>query len=163
MQGLELGADDYLTKPVSGRELQFRVKNWMERQHKQRERFRREIAAAELKLSTLNLPSADAKFLQRVNEVLEKHLSDAEFGPEELARAMAMSRSHLNRKLRGMLGQRTSEFIRAMRLKRAAELLRQKNGSVSEIAYQVGFNHLSYFARCFKEQYGQLPHEYGQS
>ena len=78
------------------------------------------------------------------------------------ANEMAMSRAHLNRKLRGLLGQRTGEFIRTMRLKRAAELLRQKSGSVSEVAYQVGFNHLSYFARCFKEQYGKLPHEYGQ-
>ncbi len=162
MEGLELGADDYLTKPVSGRELQLRVKNWMERQHKQRERFRREFAAAVPKLPNLHLPAVDTKFLQRAQEVLEKHLSDAEFGPEELANEMAMSRAHLNRKLRGLLGQRTSEFIRTMRLKRAAELLRQKSGSVSEIAYQAGFNHLSYFARCFKEQYGKSPHEYGE-
>ena len=93
---------------------------------------------------------------------MEKHLTDPNFSAEAFAREMAMSRANLNRKLRGLLGQRTSEFIRAMRLKRAAELLRQKSGSVSEIAYQAGFNHLSYFARCFKEQYGQLPHEYGQ-
>jgi signal transduction histidine kinase/ligand-binding sensor domain-containing protein/DNA-binding response OmpR family regulator len=162
MQGLELGADDYLTKPVSGRELQLRVKNWMERQLKQRERFRREMATLDMQLPNLHITSADEKFLNRAREVLEKHLTNADFSPEAFAQEMAMSRAHLNRKLRGLLGQRTSEFIRAMRLKRAAELLRQKSGSVSEIAYQVGFNHLSYFARCFKEQYGQLPHEYGQ-
>jgi signal transduction histidine kinase/DNA-binding response OmpR family regulator len=162
MAGLELGADDYLTKPVSGRELQLRVKNWMERQHKQRERFCREMAALDVRLPNLPITSTDEKFLNRAKEVLEKHLTDPNFSAEAFAREMAMSRAHLNRKLRGLLGQRTSEFIRTMRLKRAAELLRQKSGSVSEIAYRVGFNHLSYFARCFKEQYGQLPHEYDE-
>ncbi|MDZ7293037.1 MAG: helix-turn-helix transcriptional regulator [candidate division KSB1 bacterium] len=80
--------------------------------------------------------------------------------PNQFARCMAMSREHLNRKLRGLLGLRTSDFIRSIRLKRAAELLRQKAGTVSEIAHEVSFDHLSYFARCFKEQYGRLPSEF---
>lgn len=163
MQGLERGADDYLTKPVSGRELQLRVKNWMERQHKQRERFRQKMASLNVQIPNFPITCVDEKFLNRAKEVLEKHLSDPDFSANAFAREMAISRAHLNRKLRGLLGQRTGEFIRTMRLKRAAELLRQRSGSVSEIAYQVGFNHLSYFAHCFKEQYGQMPHEYGQS
>lgn len=163
LEGLELGADDYLTKPVHGRELQLRVRNLITRQQKLQERFRQQLLTPGNNSRSLPISSADEKFLQRIMEVLEKHLADDKFGPEGLAQTMAMSRAHLNRKLRGLIGQRTGEFMRTMRLKRAAELLRQKTGSISEIAFQVGFNHLSYFARSFKEQYGQSPSEYQQA
>jgi DNA-binding response OmpR family regulator/nitrogen-specific signal transduction histidine kinase len=162
LEGLELGADEYLTKPLVARELRLRVRNLIEQQRKLRRRISREIAIPEMKLSSLNVSSADERFLQRATAVLEEHLTDPDFDPEAFATAMAISRVHLNRKLRGLLGLRTSDFIRNLRLKRAAELLRAKSGTVSEIAYQVGFNHLSYFARCFKEQYGKLPSEYAQ-
>jgi AraC-like DNA-binding protein len=162
LEGLELGADDYLTKPLSGRELRLRVRNLIARLRKLQQRFRRQLAGLDGKPVNLSLPSADEKFLQRATEVAEKHLTEPEFGAERFAHEMAMSRAHLNRKLRGLLGQRTGDFIRTLRLKRAAELLRQKSGTVSEIAFQVGFNHLSYFARSFKAQYGQSPSEYGQ-
>lgn len=160
MMGLELGADDYLTKPISGRELRLRVRNQIERQRKLRDHFRAELASLDLKLPSLPAASMDEKFIQRALAVVGEHLADPDFGPQQFARCMAMSRVHLNRKLRGLLGLRTSEFIRGIRLKRAAELLRQQGGTVSQIAYEVGFNHLSYFARCFKEQYGQLPSEF---
>jgi len=155
IEGLALGADDYLTKPVSGRELRLRVKNLIERQHKLRERFRQEIAALDMKLYSLPITSSDEKFMKRAKEVMEKYLSDTDLSPEIFAQEMAMSRAHLNRKLRGLLNLRTGEFIRTIRLKRAAELLRHKNGTVKEIADQVGFDDPSYFARTFKKQYGQ--------
>jgi DNA-binding response OmpR family regulator len=161
LKGLELGADEYLTKPLNARELQLRIKNLMAQQQKLRRRYREEITALDANLAGLPAASSDEKFLKRAAEVLEKHLANPGFSPEMFADAMMMSRPHLNRKLRGLLGQRTGEFIRTMRLKRAAELLRQKSGTVSEIAFQVGFNHLSYFARSFRAQYGQSPHEYG--
>jgi len=163
LEGLELGADEYLTKPLVARELRLRVKNLINQQRKLRQRIRREISNPEMELAKLGVTSADERFLLRANEVLEKNLTDSDFTPEVFAQAMAMSRVHLNRKLRGLLGLRTSDFIRNMRLKRAAELLKAKSGTVSEIAFQVGFNHLSYFARCFKEQYGKLPSDYIQS
>ncbi len=163
IEGLELGADDYLTKPIAGRELQLRIKNLIERQLKLREHFRKELLTLEGRRDSFALASADEKFLHKAREILEKHLANPNFGPDAFARAMALSRPHLNRKLLGLLGQHTNEFIRAMRLKSAAELLRQKSGTVSEIAFRAGFNHLSYFARCFKEQYGQSPSEYLQS
>jgi signal transduction histidine kinase/DNA-binding response OmpR family regulator len=162
LEGLELGADEYLTKPLVARELRLRVRNLIEQQRKLRRRISQEIATPEVKLSSLKISSADERFLQRATAVLEAHLDDPDFDPEALAAALAISRVHLNRKLRGLLGLRTSDFIRNLRLKRAAELLRAKSGTVSEIAYQIGFNHLSYFARCFKEQYGKLPSEYAQ-
>ena len=162
LEGLELGADDYLTKPIAGRELQLRVKNLVDRQQKLRARFRQEVTALERRPAQPVLASADDKFLQKAREVLHEHLADTQFGPQAFARAMSLSRPHLNRKLWGLLGQHTTEFMRTMRLKHAAELLRQKSGTVSEIAFQSGFNHLSYFARCFKEQYGQSPSEFLQ-
>jgi signal transduction histidine kinase/ligand-binding sensor domain-containing protein/DNA-binding response OmpR family regulator len=160
MEGLSLGADEYLTKPVNGQELRLRARNVLQRQQKMRERLRKEIIANDLHHVNDSLASADEKFLHKVSQVLEQHLSDPDFGPEALAREIAISRTHLNRKLLGLLGQHTSEFIRAIRLKRAAELLEHKSGTISEIAYQAGFNHLSYFSRCFKKQYGRLPSEY---
>jgi len=87
-------------------------------------------------------------------------MDDPEFGPDKLARLMAVSRSHLNRKLSAIMGLHTNEFIRIMRLNRAAELLQAGTGSVSEIAFQVGFEHLSYFARSFKKQFGVIPSRY---
>jgi DNA-binding response OmpR family regulator len=162
LEGLELGADDYLTKPMSGRELRLRVRNLIARQRQLQHRFRMQLAGLDGKPTPLSLPSADEKFLQRATEVAEKLLMEPEFGPERFAHELALSRAHLNRKLRGLLGQRTGDFLRTLRLKRAAELLHQKSGTVSEIAFQVGFNHLSYFARSFKAQYGQSPSEYGQ-
>ncbi len=75
---------------------------------------------------------------------------------------MGVSRAHLNRKLAALSGMKTNQFIRTLRLQRAAELLRRRAGSVSEIAFAVGFNHLSYFAACFKEQYGCSPSDYSE-
>jgi AraC-like DNA-binding protein len=119
--------------------------------------------AAEFQIINMPLTSMDERFISKALDIIARESSDPDFGPEECARLMAFSRAHLNRKLKGLTGQRTNEFIRTMRLHKAAELLRQRAGTVSEVAYQVGFNHLSYFARIFKEQYGYSPSEYAES
>lgn len=161
LTGLELGAVEYLTKPFDKQELKVRIANLMKLKRQSQEQVRKELASADGPLSALPVTSADNRFLQRAIEILEQHISDPDFTARELAKNLGMSRAHLNRKLKGLTGQKTTEFIRFVRLKRAAELLRQKYGTVSEIAYESGFNHLSYFARCFKEQYGVAPSEYG--
>ncbi|MFQ5651673.1 MAG: ATP-binding protein [bacterium] len=160
ISGLEIGADDYLTKPFDAHELEVRVKNLIEQRRKLRERFSREITLQPLDVA---VTSMDARFLERAMAVIDEHIADPDFTPEQFARKVALSRMQLHRKLRALTNQTTGEFIRTMRLRRAAQLLRQKSGTVTEIAYEVGFNSLSHFARSFKALFGQLPSEYEKS
>jgi AraC-like DNA-binding protein len=90
-------------------------------------------------------------------------MSDENFGVAELSKEVYMSRTHLHHKLRALINQSPSEFIRTVRLNRAAQLLRQHSGNVTEIAYSVGFTNPSYFTRCFKNQFDQLPSHYSSS
>jgi signal transduction histidine kinase/DNA-binding response OmpR family regulator len=155
--GLETGADDYLTKPFRSRELFVRVKNLIEQRRKLRERFSREVV---LQPSEIAITSADEVFLQRAMKTVETFMEDPDFSVEKFGYEVGMSRAQLHRKLRALINQSPSDFIRSMRLQRASQMLKQRAGSVSEIAYAVGFNNLSYFATRFKEQFGQLPSEY---
>jgi len=160
IKGLEQGAVDYLTKPFEKQELILRIQNLLELQQAQQEYLRNQITAMDMKIARLQVASADEKFLQRAMEIIEKNIHDPEFNALIFAQKLGLSRVHLNRKLSGLVGQKTNEFIRTIRLKMAAKLLQNRAGTVSEIAYEVGFNHLSYFANCFKAQYGVLPSEY---
>ena len=92
--------------------------------------------------------------------ICNKNLSDDNFSVESLANEIGYSRSQLHRKLKGLTGQSSSEFIKVLRLKKAARLLRENHDNISQIAYEVGFNNLSYFAKSFKELYGKNPSEY---
>ncbi|MES2732492.1 MAG: 7TM diverse intracellular signaling domain-containing protein [Bacteroidota bacterium] len=160
VEGLETGADDYITKPFEARELQVRVKNLIEGRHKLRQRFSREVI---LQPKDIAITSADERFLQRATDVVERYLSDTDFGVETFAREIAMSHMQLYRKLQALTDQSPSIFIRSLRMQRAALLLAKKSATVSEIAYQVGYNDPSYFTKCFHQQFGQTPSEYANS
>ena len=155
--GLETGADDYLIKPFDARELQVRVKNLIQQRQKLRERYRKEGI---LQPREIAINSTDQKFLQKALEIVESHLSDEHFSVVNFGMEIGMSRALLHRKLRALTDHSASEFIRSLRLNRAAQLLAKKAGNVTEIAYQVGFNNLSYFARCFQRQFGVSPSLY---
>ena len=99
-------------------------------------------------------------FLQRASHSVQEHLSEPEFHVEQLAQELYMSRVSLHRKLRAFVDQSASEFIRSMRLKRAAQLLKQDAGNITEIAFKVGFSNSAYFTQCFHEQFGGPPSEY---
>ena len=99
-------------------------------------------------------------FLQRATKVVKKHLTDPDFRVDEFARELNISRMHLHRKLKQTAGQSAREFIRHLRLKYAFDLLQQEDQSVTQICYDSGFNHPSYFARCFKAKYGMLPSQW---
>jgi signal transduction histidine kinase/ligand-binding sensor domain-containing protein/DNA-binding response OmpR family regulator len=155
--GLETGADDYIAKPFAARELQARVKNLIEQRRKLRERFRKEAA---LQPHVMAVTSTDEKFLQKALAVVEARMSDEDFSVEIFGREVGMSRVQLHRKLRALTDHSASEFIRTLRLHRAAQLLVQHGGNVTEVAYEVGFNNLSYFAKCFHQQFGVSPSAY---
>jgi DNA-binding response OmpR family regulator len=159
MEGLETGADDFVTKPFDAEELLVRVKNLIDQRKRLAERYRRDF---ELLQPARNgeVLSMDEKFLTKSKAVVDKNLSDPEFGVEEFASAMALSRSQLSRKLNALMGQSVTEFIRTIRLNHALGLLKQKAGTISEIAYDSGFNNLTYFSISFKRQFGLSPTEY---
>jgi len=114
------------------------------------------------KFSDSGITSMDKKFMEKAIEIVKQHMSDSEFSVEEFGINVGMSRSQLHRKLRALVGQSASEFIRTLRLNVASELLASKTGNVAEIAFEVGFNNLSWFSKCFKQQFGVLPSEYSK-
>jgi signal transduction histidine kinase/AraC-like DNA-binding protein len=160
IEGLETGADDYMTKPFNMQELQIRINNLIEQRKILRERFSKD---ARLEPKDIAVTSPDEKFLNRTMDIIEENLGDCEFEVSILADEVGMSRMQLFRKLKALTNQTPSEFIRTIRLKRAARLMEKKFGNVAEITYEVGFNNLSYFAKCFKEMYGKSPSEYVKS
>ena len=157
IDGLEFGADDYVTKPFEARELQIRTRNLIEQRKKLREKFSQ---LNYLNPEDISVTSADEKLLQRLLEVFENHIEETDFTTEAFAREVGMSRMNLNRKLQALANQSTNEFIRTMRLKRAAVLLKKYGGTVSEIAYKVGYNNISSFAKAFRKIYGVSPSKY---
>jgi|GEM_PF-5111259 len=157
LDGLETGADDYVTKPFHPQELRVRVRNLIAGRRNLRARFGREV---KLQPKDITVSSADEKFLQNAIAVVEKHMADSGFSVEALENEMMLSKMQLYRKLKALTDHSPTEFVRMLRLKRAASLLSQRSGNISEIAYEVGFNNLSYFAKCFKDHYGVPPSEY---
>ncbi len=157
IEGLETGADSYLTKPFDRKELQVRVKNLINQRIQLREKYSKEVL---LEPKHIPISSLDEQFLQKVMKYLENNLSDAEFGVPEMQDTLAMSKTQLYRKMRAITNEAPGEFMRNYRLKRAAQILAQKGENVTQVAYVVGFNNLSYFAKCFKELHGVAPSEY---
>ncbi|MFZ5515262.1 MAG: ATP-binding protein [Candidatus Zhuqueibacterota bacterium] len=160
LDGLDKGADDYLVKPFNAAELLVRMKNLIDQRKKLRERFSRELT---LKPKDITVTSADEKWLTKLMEIVENHLSNSSFDTPMLAKKIGLSRSQLHRKLVALTDQAPNQFIRLMRLRRAARLIEQKSGNITEIAYEVGFSNISYFSNRFREQFGVLPSEYKNS
>ena len=153
------GADDYLTWPFLLVELQIRVHNLIQ----SRKLLQQKYSARWNSTSSFGtVESVDRLFLQRALTVVEDHLKDSQFGLELFAKEMDLSPRQLRRKLIALSGIQTNEFIRRVRLLRAGELLAKHAGKVSQVAFQVGFNNLSYFTKCFKTFHGSLPNEYAK-
>ncbi|MEE9463237.1 MAG: response regulator [Bacteroidales bacterium] len=157
IEGLETGADAYMTKPFNMQELQTRLKSLIEQRKILRERFSKET---DLGPSDIAVTSVDEKFLNKAIQIIEDNLGDCDFDVTAMTGEIGMSRMQLFRKLKALTNQTPSEFIRTIRLKRGAQLLKKNFGNVAEITYEVGFNNLSYFAKCFRELYGVSPSEY---
>ncbi len=157
INGFETGADDYITKPFNTQELVVRIKTLIEQRKKLREQFSRDI---KLQPKDIAITSADEKFLNKTITIIEDNLNNFDFDVTKLTDKMALSRVQMFRKLKALTDQSPSEFIRTIRLKRAAQLLDKGFGNIAEVTYQVGFNNLSYFAKCFRELFGMSPSDY---
>lgn len=157
IEGLKTGADAYIDKPFDMSLLEVQIVNLLESRERLRERFGNEINIVP---SEISCSSADDRFLGRAIQIVEEHLTESEFSVEDFVREIGMSRSSLHIKLKALTNKSTTEFIRSIRLKTAAALLKQSNQSISEIAYITGFATPPYFTKCFKKFFGKLPTDY---
>ena len=156
IEGLEIGADDYLVKPFEPKELTARVKNLIDLRKKLRQRFGE---SSPLRPGEIAVSSIDDVFLRKAAAVVEQRMGDESFSVEDFGREVGMSRSQLHRKLTALTNQSPSDFIRYMRLHRAMALLRGNTGTVAEIAYSVGYGDPSHFSKRFHEVFGIPPGE----
>ena len=157
IEGMELGADAYIEKPFSVEYLQACASNLIQNREKLRRTFAQSPFVA---ANTMALTKADEEFIKRLNEVILTNLNNPEFSMDDIADSLNMSRSNFYRKIKGVLDLSPNEYLRLERLKKAAQLLKQGEGRVTEICYMVGFNSPSYFAKCFQKQFGVLPKDF---
>lgn len=160
LQGLQLGADDYLTKPFESRELRARVLNLIEGRQRMRDYFRNQFLTSP---GEIQARSREEVFLLKTKSIIQDHLSDELFGVEALCEELGMSRTQVHRKLSALTGNSAGYFIRTYRLETAMEMLRKNTGNISEIAYDVGFSSPSYFTKCFTEHFTMTPREVRKS
>ncbi len=159
LQGIDSGADDYVTKPFNNALLKSKMNNLLSIREKMRLRYSQEVI---LKPRDIAVTPTDEILLKRIQSVLDTYLIESSFTTEDFAKELGYSRMQLHRKLKALTGLSATEFIRSQRLKLAAQLLKDSDSTISEICYQAGFNNLSYFAKCFKEAYGVSPSSYSK-
>ena len=157
IEGIELGADDYIEKPFSTEYLLARIANLLSNQDKLRHAF---TSSPFVNAKTIALSKADENFLDKLIEVIQKNISEPDFNVDILAEKMNMSRSSLHRKIKGIAQITPNEFIQLERLKMAAQLIQSGEYRINEVCYIVGFNSSSYFAKCFQKQFGVLPKDF---
>jgi signal transduction histidine kinase/DNA-binding response OmpR family regulator/ligand-binding sensor domain-containing protein len=157
LAGLETGADDYLGKPFNSEELKLRIRNIIETRNKIRERF-----GSSLKVEPKNIAitSVDEKLIERAIEIIEQHMDDAEFSVETFSNLLGMNRVSLYHKIKSLTNLSPREFFTTIRLKRAAQLIKESGLTITEIAYKVGFKDSSHFSKLFKKQFGKTPKEF---
>lgn len=164
LEGLETGADDYLSKPFHTEELQIRVKNLLFKQQLLQQKYANNVTvalpAAPVEVESVSVSPINELFLQKIEQVLAQKYSESSFDVEQFAEAMDLTSVQLRRKLRALTNQTVTEYVRNYRLQLASQMLRDKIGTVSEVAYKVGFESLPYFTKVFTERFGILPSEY---
>ena len=157
LEGIETGADAYVTKPFNEDLIRLRVEKLIDSRKKLQQRYSQEVV---LMPKDIAITSVDEQFLQRLQKVLDEKLVESYYSIEDFSNALGMSRMQLHRKLKALTGLSASEFIRSQRLKLAAQLLKKSDINVSQVGYTVGFNDHAYFSKCFKEMYGCTPTEF---
>jgi signal transduction histidine kinase/ligand-binding sensor domain-containing protein/DNA-binding response OmpR family regulator len=157
IEGFESGANDYVTKPFNFEILQSRIRNLIAQREAFQKAFHKHI---DVRAADVQITSLDEKLIRNAVKVVEDNLGNPDFSVEEFSHQLGMSRVHLYKKLLSLTGKSPLEFIRTIRLQRAAQLLEKSQLTVSEIAYQVGFNNPKYFSKYFKDHFNVLPSAY---
>ena len=168
LAGMKFGADDYITKPFSATFLKARIFNLLEQRKKLQALYCASLQPsiqAQIEQQT-ELPTApqlspnDQKFMDTILSFINKHLDNGDLMVEDIAKEANMSRSVFFKKLKTLTGLSPVEFLKDIRIKNAAELIKRNEYNMAQIAYMVGFNDSHYFSKCFKQQYGITPTEY---
>ncbi|MEL6255844.1 MAG: hybrid sensor histidine kinase/response regulator transcription factor, partial [Bacteroidota bacterium] len=160
-EGLTYGADQYLSKPFNPNQLKLMIRNAISKRNEFKSKLLNQKIMSRDEIN-LESRSKDEDFLSNVVNIIEQNLSDPNFGVEQLCRELGYSKSQLYRKMKALLGQSANEFIRSLRLKRAAVIIEQKAFTITEVVYKVGFMDVQYFRKCFKKQFGLNPSEYAK-
>jgi len=160
LEGLETGADDYITKPFSPVELKARVQNLIELREKLRKQFSKNFS---VQPKDVTITSNDQRFLQRALDILEIHRSDTDCNSHALSLEIGMSRSQLHRKLKALTNQPTGGFICVYRLKYARQLIEKGFGNITQVAYECGYVSPSQFAENIRKEFGVTPSEFSKT
>lgn len=158
LKAMQYGADDYITKPFSPVYLKARIENILEQRKRLQDSYRQSLINLDPQVETKTTP--DQVFLAKLMNVMDKNIDNSELTVDGLLSEMAMGRTVFYNKLKGLTGFSPVEFIREVRIKRAAQLLETGQYSVTEVTYMVGMNDARYFSKCFKAVYGITPSEY---
>jgi signal transduction histidine kinase/DNA-binding response OmpR family regulator/streptogramin lyase len=168
VSGLEMGADVYLTKPFSPKALALNVRNLLSSREKIRQKFSSHINEDPQQQAVVTVEavkenfvnSVDREFLSKVIQLVDTNIDNPEFGVDMLSREVGMSAPILYKKIKAVTDMSVNEFVKSLRLKKAAQLLLQKKQTVYEVAYAVGYSDRKYFSKEFKKHYGKTPSEY---
>lgn len=166
VSGLETGANIYMTKPFSTKVLELNVRNLLQAREQWRRLFMQQLNTSATTTAPVSkepaVNSIEQEFLHQVVRIVEENLENQEFGVDMLSRKVAMSAPILYKKIKAVSNMSVNDFIKSIRLKRAAELLREKQLNVFEVAQAVGYNDRKYFSKEFKKQFGKTPSEYAE-
>lgn len=157
MEGMEMGADSYVTKPFSMELLKLNVRNLLQSRANMRQKFCQQV---NLQPQNITVSTVDHTFMTKIIQCVEDRMADQDFGVPELSVQIGMSQPVLYKKIRAITDLSVNDFIKSIRLKKAEQLLSQKVHNISEVSYLVGFNDPKYFSREFRKQYGQTPRVY---
>jgi signal transduction histidine kinase/ligand-binding sensor domain-containing protein/CheY-like chemotaxis protein/AraC-like DNA-binding protein len=164
LEGLTYGADDYITKPFNIPYFKARIRNLFEQRKRLQEIYRSRLTDVDPPATeeppTLILPSQDEIMLEKAVRIIEEHIDDSDFLIDDLVSALGMSRSVFFNKIKSITGLAPIEFIRDLKMKRAAELLASGDYLVKEVSYMIGISDTKYFGKCFKSKFGMAPQEY---
>lgn len=157
LEGLSVGADDYITKPFNMEVLKLRINKIIEMNVKRQEIFNQDI---KIEPSRITITPLDQQLVEKAIQIVEDNISETEFSVEELASSLNISRSYFYKKMIKITGKKPIEFIRTIRMKRAQQLLTESQMQVSEIAYTLGYNSPKIFSKHFKEEFNISPSEF---
>ena len=158
IEGLENGADIYLEKPFSEEVLKAQIKSLMKNKERLRNSFKTNAVGSSTSPAVIS--KLDRQFIEKITKIIEKKMADSEFNIDSLVQEVGISRSGLFAKLKALTGMTPNDYIRLIRLRKAASLLVNEGISSSEACFQVGFSSPSYFSKCFQDQFGMSPSEF---
>ena len=165
LHGLEIGADDYITKPFSASYLKARIANLLQRRRDMQELFTSRLleetkSGKQQAEKTLQMTVQDQLFIEKLKDLIDRNMDNSDLLIDDLVKDMAVSRTIFFKKLKALTGFGPNEFVKEMRIRRAAQLMENRDYNITQISYMVGINGSRYFSKCFKAKYGMTPSEY---